>query len=153
MHHDAQVDDFKVVALQHDADDIFADVMNVALHRGQQDFPVIATAAGFFRLDVGLQVGNGLFHDTGGLDHLGQEHFSFTKEVAHGIHPVHQGTLYDLYRCVIGQSGGLGILFNELDDALEQRVLKALCHWQLAPLEILGFRPAFLRLQVGGHLQ
>ena len=71
------------------ADDIFADVMDVALHRGQQDFPVVATAAGFFRLNVGLQVGNGLFHDTGGLHDLGQEHFSFTKEVAHGIHPIH----------------------------------------------------------------
>ena len=35
--HDAEVDDFVVVAAQHHADDVLADVVHVALHRRHQD--------------------------------------------------------------------------------------------------------------------
>ncbi len=36
-HHDAEVDDFEVVALQHHADDVLADVVHVALDGGHED--------------------------------------------------------------------------------------------------------------------
>ena len=36
-HHHAEVDHFVVVAAQHDADDVFADVVDVALHGGHDD--------------------------------------------------------------------------------------------------------------------
>ena len=36
-HHHAEVDDLEVVALEHDADDVLADVVHVALDGGQQD--------------------------------------------------------------------------------------------------------------------
>ena len=39
-HHHAEVDDLVVVALQHDAHDVLADVVDVALHGGQQHPPV-----------------------------------------------------------------------------------------------------------------
>ena len=36
-HHDAEIDDLVVVALQHHADDVLADVVDVALDRGHHD--------------------------------------------------------------------------------------------------------------------
>ena len=36
-HHDAEVDDLVIVAGQHDADDVLADVVDVALDRRHQD--------------------------------------------------------------------------------------------------------------------
>ena len=36
-HHHAEIDDLVVVAAEHDADDVLADVMDVALDGGQQD--------------------------------------------------------------------------------------------------------------------
>ena len=38
--HDAHVDDFVVVAGEHDADDVLADVVDVALHRREDDLPL-----------------------------------------------------------------------------------------------------------------
>ena len=35
--HDAEVDDLVVVAGEHDADDVLADVVHVALHGGEED--------------------------------------------------------------------------------------------------------------------
>ena len=40
--HDAEVDDFVVVAGEHDADDVFADVVDVAFDGGEDDFAVCA---------------------------------------------------------------------------------------------------------------
>ena len=37
-HHDAEVNDLVVVAGQHDADDVFADVMHIAFDGGEDDF-------------------------------------------------------------------------------------------------------------------
>ncbi len=39
-HHDAEVDDLVIVALEHDADDVLADVVHVALHGRHQDLAV-----------------------------------------------------------------------------------------------------------------
>ena len=36
-HHDAEIDDLVIVAGEHDADDVLADVVHVALHRRHQD--------------------------------------------------------------------------------------------------------------------
>ena len=76
--HDAEIHHIKAVALQHDADDVLADVVNVALDCCHQDL-----AVGFgrgvqclFRLHVRHQVGHRLLHDAGRLDHLWQEHLA-----------------------------------------------------------------------------
>ena len=85
-HHHAEVDHFKVVALQYDSHDVFADVVNVTLDRRHDDRAVGVLARGptfprrcarpsagccFLRLDVGQQVGNSLLHHPGRLHHLG----------------------------------------------------------------------------------
>ena len=44
-HHHAEVDDLEVVALQHDADDVLADVVDVALDGGEHDLALGPAAA------------------------------------------------------------------------------------------------------------
>src|SRR3546814_4715710 len=78
-HHDAEVDHLVVVALEHDADDVLADIVHVALDGGHQDLAVgLHRTAGLLGLDEGQQVGDRLFHHAGGFHHLGrsEEHTS-----------------------------------------------------------------------------
>ncbi len=91
--HDAEVDDLVVVAAEHHAHDIFADVVNVTFDRRHHYFALGASrAAGpFFRLHERKKPGHRFFHDAGAFDHLGQEHFARAKEVAHHAHAGHQG--------------------------------------------------------------
>ena len=41
-HHDAHIDNIKIIALQHDPDNIFANIMHIALHRCHQHLAIIA---------------------------------------------------------------------------------------------------------------
>ena len=95
--HDPQVDDLIVVALEDDADDVLADVVDVALDRGHEHLAGgLMHAAGLLRLQEGLEIGHRLLHDPGGLDHLGQEHLARAEEIADLIHAIHEGALDDL---------------------------------------------------------
>ncbi len=69
-HHDAQVDDLEIVALQYHAHDVLADVVDIALDRRHDDLALGPRGLGLLRLDVGQQVGDRLFHHAGALHHL-----------------------------------------------------------------------------------
>ena len=115
--HDAEVDDLVVVAAEHDADDVLADVVHVALDRGEHDLALRAAAAALgsaapvpssqpalclllLGLHEGLQVGDGALHRPRALDHLGQEHLAGAEQVADDLHAVHQRALDDVERPV-----------------------------------------------------
>ena len=67
MHHDAEIDDLEIVALEHDADDVLADVVDVALDGGKNDAAgrlALREALLFFLfLHEGHEIGDGLLHD------------------------------------------------------------------------------------------
>ena len=63
-HHHAEINNFVVVALEHHADDIFADVVHVAFHGREHNFAV-ALAHFFTGLDVRLEVRHRLLHHAG----------------------------------------------------------------------------------------
>ena len=78
---DAEVDDLVIVALEHDADDVLADVVHVALHRGEHDLALQArlarAASSAFSFSMkGMQIGDRLLHHAGRLHHLRQEHLA-----------------------------------------------------------------------------
>ena len=58
--HDSEVDDFVVITGKNNADDILADVVDVAFHRGEQHFALGLLVAGalFFLLHVGEEIGD-----------------------------------------------------------------------------------------------
>ena len=53
-HHHAEIDDLKIVALQHNAHDVLANIVYIALDRRHQDLAVGRGAAVLFILDKGL---------------------------------------------------------------------------------------------------
>ena len=137
-HHHAQVDHVIAVAAQHHADNVLADVVDVALDGGHDDLALAGGAgAQFFGFDVGNEVGHGLLHDAGRLDHLGQEHLAGAKQIAHHVHAGHQRAFdHGQRRLAFGFEPGahfLGIGDHEIGDALDQRVGEAGLDGLLAP--------------------
>jgi hypothetical protein len=139
--HDAQVDDLVVVTLQNDADDVLADVVDVALDGRHQDAACLfARLAGLLGLHEGLQPGHGLFHYACRLDHLRQEHLARAEQVADHVHPVHQRTFDDVQRAFDRQARLFGVGVDELGDAVDQGVLDALADGGVAPFQIDDLR-------------
>ena len=102
-HHHAEVDHLVIVAAEHDADDVLADVVDVALDGGHQDLAARLAAAArralaFSASMNGQQVGDGLLHDAGTLDHLRQEHLAGAEEIADDVHAVHERPFDDRQR-------------------------------------------------------
>ena len=118
-HHHPQIDDIVAIATQYDADDIFSDIMYVALYRGQQYFggpgsflvdgaggDVRQTAFFFFRFNIRREHRYGFFHDTGALYHLGKEHLATAEKVTYHIHTGHEGTFDHFQGFVFGFKDG-----------------------------------------------
>ena len=96
--HHADVDDVIVITAQNHTHDVLADIVYIALDGGHQDRAtgrVFGPARGFFGLHFRHQVSDGLFHNTGRLDHLWKEHLAGPKAVADDIHGVHQRAFDD----------------------------------------------------------
>ena len=101
MHHHAEIDDVVVGAPEHHADDVLADVVDVALHGGEHDRAIGAVgdraAGGDRRLALGLEerceIGDRLLHHASRLDDLRQEHPAGAEQVTDDVHAVHQRAL------------------------------------------------------------
>ena len=135
--HDAEVDDLVVVAAEDDADDVLADVVDVALDRGEHDLPArAAVAAGLLGLHERLQVGDGALHRPRALHHLRQEHLPGAEEVADDRHPVHQRPLDHVERPRQLLPRLFRVLLDEVDDPVDERVGEPLLDRRLAPGEV-----------------
>ena len=151
--HDAQVDDLIVVTLEHDADDVLADIVDVALDRGHQDAArLLARLAGLLRLHIGLQPGHGLLHHPRRLYHLRQEHLARAEQVADHIHPVHQRAFDDVQRPVERQARLLGVGVDIVGDAIDQGVFDPLADRLVAPFQIDDPGRALVALVVRGEV-
>src|SRR6185369_13204340 len=126
-HHDAEVDDLEVVTLQHDADDVLADVVDVALHGGEHDLAggiaavaghAIGEVARLFLFHERHEVSDRLLHHAGRLHHLRQEHFSVTEEIADNVHAGHQRAFDHVQRPLDRQPRGFGVFLDEFGDTV-----------------------------------
>ncbi len=147
-HHHAEVDHLEIIALEHDADDVLADVVNVALHGGEHDLagvlPPIAGDSGgevarllFFH--ERHQIGDRLLHDARGFHHLRQEHLPVAEEIADDVHAGHQRAFDDVQRALDREPRSFGVFLDIFGDAVDQRVTEPLLHRPFAPGEILLF--------------
>lgn len=95
--HHAEVDYLEVVAGENDGDDVFPDVVHIALDCGYNEFSPFRgfSIAGIFLLDEWLQYTHCLLHGAGALDDLGKEHFPVAEKLSHPVHAVHEGLLDD----------------------------------------------------------
>ena len=118
--HDAEVDDLVVVAAENDADDVLADVVNVALHRRHQHLAALREVAGFrlLRLHERQQVGDRLLHHARAFHDLREEHLAGAEEIADDVHAVHQRPFDDRERARILLPRFFDVVVEVLDDAL-----------------------------------
>ena len=160
--HHPQIDHVEIVARQHHAHDVLADVVDVALDRGHEDLALRAAVLRGLRGLLGLherhQVGDGLLHHARALDHLRQEHLPRAEQVADHAHARHQRPLDDLQRPGELPARLLGVGVDEVRDALDQRVGKPLLRRAVPPrfllLGGLGLVAGLLRLDgLGGFHQ
>ena len=133
--HDAEVDDLVAVAAEHDADDVLADVVHVALHRREHDARRRRRAR-LLRFHERLQVRDRPLHRARALHDLRQEHLPRAEEVADDRHPVHQRPFDDVERTRGFGSRLLGVLLDEVDDPVDERVREAFADRGLAPREV-----------------
>ena len=153
-HHHAEIGDLVVVAGEHDADDVLADVVNVAFHRGHEHAAVgPGDGAGggeafLFLLHVRGQVGDGLLHHARGLHHLREKHLPGAKQIADDAHAVHERALDDVQGPRILLPRFLRVGVDKRVDALHERMAEPLFDGSIAPGEVLfdfRFRRAALQ--------
>ena len=95
-----------------------------------------APAGGLLGLHVRLEVGDRALHRARALHHLRQEHLPVAEEVADHLHAGHQRPLDHVERPVGSLPRLLGVLLDEVDDAVHERVLEPLLDGRLAPREV-----------------
>mmetsp|Transcript_67957 Transcript_67957/g.148028 ORF Transcript_67957/g.148028 Transcript_67957/m.148028 type:complete len:252 (+) Transcript_67957:1388-2143(+) len=135
-HHDAHVNHPVVVASEHDADNVLANVVHVTLYRSHQHRSVVLRLVGVFACCQGCnsllllherdQHSHGLLHHTSTLDHLRQEHFASTKEIADDAHAAHEWALNDLERNLHVLTSLLYICLDEFIDSVDEAVMQTL---------------------------
>ena len=133
--HDSEVDDLVPVAAEDDADDVLADVVDVALHGGEHD-PGGGRPARLLGLHVGLEVRDRPLHRPGALHDLRQEHLPRAEEVADDLHAVHERALDDVQGTRRRESRLLRVLLDEVDDPVHEGMRKPLPHGDFAPREV-----------------
>ena len=94
-HLDPEVHDLEAVVRQDDVDQVLADVMNVALHGGQDD---PAAGHALHPLHVRLEVIDGRLHHLGALQHLGNDQLVVVEQPSDLRHPGHQRPVDDVER-------------------------------------------------------
>ncbi len=120
--------------------------MNVALDGCEEDLALrlddVASGfqCGFFGLHERCEMGDGLLHHAGGLDHLRQEHLAGSEEIADHAHAVHQRAFDDEERAAELDAGFLGVDLDVGVDSLDERVRETLFDGAVAPLFGLLFR-------------
>ena len=148
-HHHAHVHHIKVIALQDHGDDVFANVMHIALDGSDDDLAFGAHISArrlhqlLFFFNIGQQVRHSLLHHAGRLHHLRQKHLALAKEVAHDVHAVHQRAFNHMQRPPAARQNRLVALFgvkrDEIRDAMNQRMRQAAVHVLFAPGQFGGF--------------
>ena len=94
--HHAEVDHFPVVALQHHADDVLADVVDVALHGGEQDAAHGCAGPAARRASAsrkGIRYATARFITRALFTTCGRNILPAAEEVADDVHPGHQRPL------------------------------------------------------------
>ncbi len=124
-HHHAEVDHLVAVAAEDDADDVLADVVDVALD-GREHDASRGRALGLLRLHVRLEVGDRTLHRARALHDLRQEHLPRPEEVADDLHPVHERPLDHVERPGRRLPRLLGVLLDVVDDPVDERVREPL---------------------------
>ena len=116
--------DLVAVAGHDHRDDVFADVVDVALDRGH-DHLARRISAGGILFDIGGEHPDGAFHHARRLDDLRQEHLALAEEFAHARHRTHQQPVDHLHRVAQFAVGFERVGLDVVGHSSEQSVFHA----------------------------
>ncbi len=136
-HHHAKVDDFEVVALQDDANDILANVVDVAFDRRHHDLAVGLYLTAFLFLDERHEVTDSFLHYPRRFDHLRQKHLAGTEQIANNVHAGHQRPFDNVKRPIRAMPRLFRILYDKLIDSVDQCMFQTFFDRFFAPDKIL----------------
>ena len=85
---------------QNDVHQIFANIMNITLHRGYHDSSFLRSS---LLLHLGLEISHSLLHHRRGIKHRRQLHLARTKKFAYRAHSVQQYCIDQIQRRVLPQ--------------------------------------------------
>src|ERR687884_141089 len=115
---DAEIDDAVAVIGQDDVDKVLADIVYIAAHRGENDYPLLLPLDA---LHEGFQIAYGRFHRLGRLQHERQLHLAGAEQIADRLHAVEQNVVDDVERLIALHREieiGFELLSVAIDDAL-----------------------------------
>ena len=130
-----EVIDLVVVAAEHDADDVLADVVDVSLDRPRVQ-PSARCRPPVPSWNRWKKVGDGALHRARHFHDLRQEHPARAEEVTTIRIPLHQRALDHVERALAAVAARLGVLLDEVHDAVHERVRQALLDGRLAPRQV-----------------
>ena len=139
--HHPQIHHFVIIALKNDPDNVFADIVHIALNRRHQDASFVGCLTRFtgsscallLGFEVRQQNGHRFFHNTGAFDHLRQKHFAFPKQISYDVHSVHQRAFNQVKRLLKFQAGLFDIFGDKFVQAFDQRVGKSFSYRFFTP--------------------
>ena len=120
---DAEVDDLVAVVGEDDVHQVLADVVDVTLHRGQDNGALAALVS---LLHLRFQVGNRLLHGLGRGEHEGELHLAAGEEIADDLHPLEEEVVDDGERGVAGGDGGFQVVVEPDAVPVDDATLQAL---------------------------
>ena len=95
-HLDAEVVDLVAVVREDDVDEVLADVVDVALHRGEHDAALAVSPSACSM--CGSRCATDVLHRLGRLQHERQLHLARAEELADDLHPAQQHVVDDVER-------------------------------------------------------
>ena len=127
-HHHAHINNIIVIAGHNHSDDILTNIMDVTFYCCQENSTCTLSAFCFFGFNIWLKDSDRLFHGSGSLNNLWQEHFTFTKQLPDGIHTVHQWAFDDIDSMRKAFQGFMQVFLQIVADTLNQRIGKSFFH-------------------------
>ena len=154
-HHDAQVDDLKVIALQHHADDILADVVHIAFDRGHEDLALGSGRRSSFSASMkGIRWATAFFITRALLTTCGRNILPAPNRSPTTFMPSISGPSMTCKRALGLLARFFGVFDNVFGDAFYQRVRQAFFHrCSRARLDLLLGLYAVCRCNCLGDIQ
>ena len=125
---DAEIDDVIAVVFQDNFDEILPDVVNVALHRGENHLGALFRVGLFHEL---FEMVHGGLHGFGGLQHFGDDQFIGIEQAAHFGHSGHQRTVDDFERRDTFLALAIEVVDQSVFRAFENVIRQALVERQI----------------------
>ena len=134
---DTQIHDIVTVVFQNDFHEILTDVVDIAFHRGQHDFPALRGVRFFHEL---FEVAHRGFHGFRRLQHFRNDQLVGIEQTPHFRHTSHQRAIDDVQRRRTFRALALQVVNEAVARALNDVICQPLVDGQIFRANLFLFR-------------